>query len=63
MLEYGTSLNHMALLAEYALSFQEYELAKEFFAFIANDPRNFQHERDRQRINYLIKKINKIQEN
>ena len=57
MLEYGTSLNHMALLAEYALSFQEYELAKEFFAFIANDPRNFQHERDRQRINYLIKKI------
>ena len=63
MLEYGTSLNHMALLAEYALSFQEYELAKEFFAFIANDPRNFQHERERQRINYLIKKINKIQEN
>lgn len=58
MLVYGTSLNHMALLAETALSFQEYELAKEFFALITNDPRNFQHERDKQKINSLIKQIN-----
>lgn len=58
MLAYGTSLNHMAMLAETSLSFQEKELAKDFFAFITNDPRNFQHERDKQKINNLIKQIN-----
>ncbi len=57
MLECGTSLNHMAILVEAALSFQEHELAKEFFALITNDPRNFQHERDKQKISSLMAQI------
>lgn len=57
MLEYGTSLNHIAILVKTAVSFQEHELAQGFFSFIINDPRNFQHERDKQKISSLLKQL------
>lgn len=57
MLDYGTSISHMALLAETSLAFGERELAKEFLNLITIDPRNFHHNEDKEIINALKEKI------